>query len=305
VQVVKELVEAFLETGGRTKAAAETLNARGYTTRRGSAWTDTAVGRVLRNPTLQDLVPEDLWTRCQEILSRRENSPGRPARRAAHPLGGVVHCSCTGRMYLRTDGTSPRFVCKSCQAKIPEETLERLFAESLSAVEIDGGEVVSAVESGAGADELGRDVRDRAVSVSDVWPLLERQERCQLVDLLVSRIDVDEDTISVVFSGSDDSEAEKQGFSVNSLPSSQGFESCREPATRQRNRLGNRDLAPLLTVDEVADLLRRSSKSVYSMIERAQLPGVTRLGRRVLVRRDDLLRWLNESRASSRKERRP
>jgi excisionase family DNA binding protein len=305
VQVVNELVEAFVETGGRAKAAAETLNARGYTTRRSSAWTDTAVGRVLRNPTLRDLVPDDLWTRCQEMLSRREMSPSRPGRRAAHPLGGVVHCSCTGRMYLRTDGTTPRFVCKSCQAKIPEETLERLFAESLSSVEIDGSEIVAAVESGPGATELGHNVGDGAVSVSDAWPLLKRQERCQLVDLLVSRIDVDEDRISVAFSGSDDSEAEKPVFSRNSLPSSQGFESCREPSTRPGNRLDNPDLAPLLTVDEVADLLRRSAKSVYSMIERAQLPGVTRLGRRVLVRREDLLRWLNESRASSPKERRP
>ena len=68
VQVVKELVEAFVETGGRAKAVAAALNGRGHTTRRGSAWTDTAVGRVLRNPTLKDLVPEDLWTHCQEIL---------------------------------------------------------------------------------------------------------------------------------------------------------------------------------------------------------------------------------------------
>jgi len=305
VQVVKELLEAFVATGGRTKAAAEALNAQGYTTRRGSAWTDTAVGRVLRNPTLKDLVPGELWSRCQEIMSRRENSPGRPARRASHPLGGAVHCRCTGRMYLRTDGTTPRFVCKSCQAKIPAETLERLFAESLSSVAIAGSEVVAAVERGPVANELGQAVGAGAVSVADAWPLLKRQERCQLVDLLVSRIDVDVDTISVAFSGSDDSEAEEPAVSANSLPSSQGFESCREPATRPGDRLDNPDLAPLLTVEEVADLLRRSSKSVYSMIERDQLPGVTRLGRRVLVRRDDLLRWLNESRASSQQERRP
>jgi excisionase family DNA binding protein len=208
-------------------------------------------------------------------------------------------------MYLRTDGTTPRFVCKSCQAKIPEETLERLFAESLSSVVIDGSEVVAAAESVPVANELGQAVGDGAVSVADAWPLLKRQERCQLVDLLVSRIDVDEDTISVDFSGSVDSEGQEPAVSANSLPSPQGFESSREPATRHDNRFGNRDLAPLLTVEEVADLLRRSSKSIYSMIERAQLPGVTRLGRRVLVRRDDLLRWLNESRASSRKERRP
>ncbi len=38
------------------------------------------------------------------------------------------------------------------------------------------------------------------------------------------------------------------------------------------------------------------------MIDRSQLPGVTRIGKRVLVRRDDLLAWLDESRASSLKE---
>jgi excisionase family DNA binding protein len=56
---------------------------------------------------------------------------------------------------------------------------------------------------------------------------------------------------------------------------------------------------PLLTVIEVATLLRTSRKAVYAMAERAQLPGVTRLGRRLLVRRDDLLSWLDERRAAS------
>ena len=50
----------------------------------------------------------------------------------------------------------------------------------------------------------------------------------------------------------------------------------------------------LLLANEVADLLRTSRKSVYSMIERGQLPGVTRIGRRVLLRRDDLLEWLRQ-----------
>jgi len=56
---------------------------------------------------------------------------------------------------------------------------------------------------------------------------------------------------------------------------------------------------PLLTIAEVASLLRTSRKAVYSMAERAQLPGVTRIGRRLLVRRDDLLSWLDERRAAS------
>jgi excisionase family DNA binding protein len=44
----------------------------------------------------------------------------------------------------------------------------------------------------------------------------------------------------------------------------------------------------LLTVDEAAELLRTTPKAVYASLERGQLPGVVRLGRRVLFRRDDL-----------------
>lgn len=49
-----------------------------------------------------------------------------------------------------------------------------------------------------------------------------------------------------------------------------------------------------LTSDDTAALLRTSRKAVYSMIERGQLPGVTRIGRRVLLRRDDLLEFLRQ-----------
>jgi excisionase family DNA binding protein len=57
-------------------------------------------------------------------------------------------------------------------------------------------------------------------------------------------------------------------------------------------------LPPLLTPAEVAALLRTSRKAVYCMIERGQIPGVVRLGRRVLVRRDVLLRSLDENRSA-------
>ena len=59
-------------------------------------------------------------------------------------------------------------------------------------------------------------------------------------------------------------------------------------------------LPPLLTVSEVAATLRTSRKAVYAMVERSQLPGITRIGRRLLVRRDDLVSFLDERRAPSR-----
>jgi len=60
----------------------------------------------------------------------------------------------------------------------------------------------------------------------------------------------------------------------------------------------------LLTVPEVADVLRTSPKAVYAMVERGQVPGVTRIGRRVLVRTDRLLKWLAECAVKDGRERR-
>jgi len=53
-----------------------------------------------------------------------------------------------------------------------------------------------------------------------------------------------------------------------------------------------------LKVDEAADLLRTSRKAVYAMIERQQLPGVTRIGKRILISANDLLRWLSDQRVA-------
>lgn len=51
-------------------------------------------------------------------------------------------------------------------------------------------------------------------------------------------------------------------------------------------------MTTFLTVREGAELLRTTPKAIYCMIERGQLAGVTRLGRRVLINRDALLRSL-------------
>jgi excisionase family DNA binding protein len=58
----------------------------------------------------------------------------------------------------------------------------------------------------------------------------------------------------------------------------------------------------LLTIDETADLLRTTRRAIYAMIGRRQLPGVIRVRRRVILRADDLLHWLDQKRALSPKE---
>ncbi len=63
-----------------------------------------------------------------------------------------------------------------------------------------------------------------------------------------------------------------------------------------------RTLPVLLTADEAADLLRTTRRAIYAMVERRQLPGVVKLRRRVLLRADDLLHWLDQKCAPSPEE---
>ncbi len=55
------------------------------------------------------------------------------------------------------------------------------------------------------------------------------------------------------------------------------------------------DLPLFLTAEEMATLLRTTRQVIYNMVSKFQLPGVTRIGRRVLFRRTEVLRWLREN----------
>ena len=57
----------------------------------------------------------------------------------------------------------------------------------------------------------------------------------------------------------------------------------------------NGDLPLMLTPGETAELLRKSRKAIYTMVDRGQLPGAIKISRNLLFRRDDVIRWLNES----------
>jgi excisionase family DNA binding protein len=60
----------------------------------------------------------------------------------------------------------------------------------------------------------------------------------------------------------------------------------------------------VLTVDEVAGLLRVNRKTVYELISRGEIPGARRLGRALRFSREAVLEWLRQgcgSRSSRRK----
>jgi excisionase family DNA binding protein len=56
----------------------------------------------------------------------------------------------------------------------------------------------------------------------------------------------------------------------------------------------------LMTADEAATLFRTTRTAIYAMVARGQLPGVVRLGRRMLFRTSDLISAVGETAMSDR-----
>ena len=67
---------------------------------------------------------------------------------------------------------------------------------------------------------------------------------------------------------------------------------------------GQDGFAPILNVDELAELLRMNRKSVYAAIRRGEIPGVRRVGRTIRVSRDAVLKWLGDGQGRDSRKRR-
>lgn len=57
-------------------------------------------------------------------------------------------------------------------------------------------------------------------------------------------------------------------------------------------------LPAIVTVEEVAKLLRVNRKTVYEAIKRREVPGVRRIGGTIRISRDAVLGWLEKAPAS-------
>lgn len=62
-------------------------------------------------------------------------------------------------------------------------------------------------------------------------------------------------------------------------------------------------LPPILTVKELADLLRLNHKTILAAIQRGEIPGVRRVGRHFRIARDSVLPWLLEGQGRASRSR--
>jgi site-specific DNA recombinase len=158
----KLIYELFLEHQ-RKKTVARLLNQAGHRTRNGAKFSDTTIGRLLRDSTakglhkanytrslgdnkkwvvknqedwvitpVEPIISEELWDQCSHILDEQEKNHKKPARKAVHLFTGVVGCECTGnfnKMYVPSN--SPKYICQKCRNKIETADLEGIFHQQL------------------------------------------------------------------------------------------------------------------------------------------------------------------------------
>jgi excisionase family DNA binding protein len=69
--------------------------------------------------------------------------------------------------------------------------------------------------------------------------------------------------------------------------------------TPESNERPNAELPAILTPDDLAALLRIRKRAVLDAIQRGELPGIRRVGRRIRADRDTVLRWLADGRGQA------
>jgi site-specific DNA recombinase len=159
---VRALIYELFAEYERKGTVRRILTERGYRTRKGKEFSISTIQLLLRDPTAKGLrrsnytqlenrggsvqlkpeeewewhpceaiVSKELWERCNAILDRQaKKAPSGP--RGKYLFAGKVKCEHDGQtMYVLNE--SPKFVCRKCRSKIPQDDLEAIFRDRLRA----------------------------------------------------------------------------------------------------------------------------------------------------------------------------
>ena len=158
VVIRREAYDLFLQHR-RKGVVAKLLNAKGYRTREGSIWRDTAIQRILSESSAKGIylfntqrqtgtwrteakpesewgraecppiVPEALWNEVNQIMEEQLKSWKKPGKPPVHLFSGLAQCSCGLKMYVRAG--SPKYYCRKCHNKIPIADLDSIVRDEL------------------------------------------------------------------------------------------------------------------------------------------------------------------------------
>ena len=153
---VRKLIHELFAQHQRKRTVAQILNEKGYRTRRGDNFSDTSIGRMLRDPIAKGMrrvnytestgdkkkwklkpkedwvfievpriITDELWETCNRILDDMIKKDGKVRGKGIHLFSGIVECHCGNKMYMRS--LSPKYVCHECGNKISPDDLEEIF----------------------------------------------------------------------------------------------------------------------------------------------------------------------------------
>lgn len=175
----KLIYELFLKHR-RKKTVAKILNDLGYRTRNDALFSDTTIGRLLRDSTakgirevggkiieVEAIVLPEIWEQISNILG-----DAKPAKQAVQLFVGLAFCGCGGKMVVPSN--SPKYVCVLCRHKIRSDDLETIYYSQLDNVaEVEG--------------------------LCEHWQRFSEKEKRILIEQTCERIVVERDTIRIEF----------------------------------------------------------------------------------------------------------
>lgn len=151
------MFELFVELK-RKKTVARELTKRGIRTRRNRPFSDTSVGRLLKDTivvgdrivnhtkstgdgkhwekkseedwvvvSVPPIVTKQLFDEVQQIFESQKRKP--VPKKAKHLFAGIVRCECGKNMYVFSN--SPKYICKPCKRRIAVADLEKIYFHRL------------------------------------------------------------------------------------------------------------------------------------------------------------------------------